>query len=183
MKRLMYFLPLLIAALLGVLAFWGLSGGRDPNAVPSVLISQSVPEINLEAVAGTDTPGLTTADLKTGEIVLVNLFASWCGPCRAEHPILTRMAEQDGVTLIGINYKDQPEAAAAWLEELGNPYVRIGSDFTGRAAIEWGVTGVPETFIIDGTGTILYREAGPVVGDGLARLTEALAQAKQGAGS
>ncbi len=178
MKRLLYFLPLLIAALLGVLSYWGLSGGRDPNAIPSVLISQPVPETNLEPVAGTGSPGLSTADLKTGEIILLNVFASWCGPCRAEHPILTEMAEQDGITLVGINYKDQPEAAAQWLEELGNPYARIGSDLSGRAAIEWGVTGVPETFIIDGAGTILYREAGPVVGDGLRRLTEALEQAQ-----
>jgi len=112
-------------------------------------------------------------------IKLLNVFASWCGPCRAEHPILTRLAEEDGITLIGINYKDKPEAAAQWLEELGNPYVAIGSDYSGRAGIDLGISGVPETFIIDADGIIRHRFAGPVVGDGLRRFTEALNEIRQ----
>lgn len=178
MKRLLYFVPLLVAVALGGFAFWGLNPDRDPNAVPSVLISKPAPELDLPAVAGVGTPGFTTADLKTGEVILVNIFASWCGPCRAEHPVLTRMAENEGITLVGINYKDTAEDAAGWLEELGNPYAHIGADSSGRAAIELGVTGVPETFVVDGDGTILFREAGPVVGDGLNRLTRALEQAR-----
>ncbi|GFE63978.1 DsbE family thiol:disulfide interchange protein [Litoreibacter roseus] len=179
MKRLVFFLPLAIAAIIGGFAIWGLSGDRDPSRIPSVLISQPVPAFDLPPVAGIDTPGLSQADLKgAGEIVLVNAFASWCGPCRAEHPILTRMAEGQGIKVVGLNYKDKPADAAAWLDELGNPYVRIGSDETGRAGIEWGLSGVPETFIVGADGTILYREAGPVVGDGLKRLQRALDAAK-----
>ena len=134
----------------------------------------------MEPVAGTTTPGLSTDDIKGMEgIKLLNVFASWCGPCRAEHPILTRLAEEDGITLIGINYKDKPEAAAQWLEELGNPYVAIGSDYSGRAGIDLGISGVPETFIIDADGIIRHRFAGPVVGDGLRRFTEALNEIRQ----
>lgn len=175
MKRLLFALPLVVALVIGGFAIWGLSGGRDPGAIPSVLISQPVPELEMEPVAGTSTPGLSTADIKGMEgIKLLNVFASWCGPCRAEHPILTRLAQEDGLTLIGINYKDKPEAASAWLEELGNPYEAIGSDYSGRAGIELGISGVPETFIIDADGIIRHRFAGPVVGDGLDRFMEAL---------
>lgn len=181
MKRALYFLPLVVATIVGAFAFWGLSGGRDPGRIPSVLISQEAPQIELAGIAGIETPGLKTEDFATGEVILVNMFASWCGPCRAEHPLLTRLVESEGITLMGINYKDAPEAAAGWLEELGNPYARIGADFDGRAGIEWGLTGVPETFVLDGEGKILYREAGPVVGDGMDRLLEALEQAKGGA--
>jgi cytochrome c biogenesis protein CcmG/thiol:disulfide interchange protein DsbE len=125
-----------------------------------------------------DTPGLSTEDLKGQGLTLVNVFASWCGPCRAEHPILTRMSEQQNLRIVGLNYKDTPENAAAWLEELGNPYARIGADVTGRAGIDWGVTGVPETFIVSNDGIVLHRFPGPVVGDGQRRFQEALDAAK-----
>jgi cytochrome c biogenesis protein CcmG/thiol:disulfide interchange protein DsbE len=161
-----------------------LSGGRDPNEIPSVLISQPVPDFDLPPVEGLATPGLATRDLVgLGEPVLVNVFASWCVPCRAEHPILTAMAERDGLLILGINYKDRPEAARDWLEELGNPYARIGSDFPGRAAIEWGVTGVPETFVIGADGRVVYRFAGPIVGpDATAKIESALAEARAAMG-
>lgn len=182
MKRLIFFLPLAIVAFLGGFFLWGLKDGRDPSAIPSVLISQPVPAFELPPIDGVNSPGLRQADLQgTGKIVLVNVFASWCAPCRAEHPLLTRMVEEQGIVLMGINYKDKPEAAADWLDELGNPYARIGSDESGRASIEWGVTGVPETFVIGPDGTILYREAGPVVGDGMKRLQEAVDAARAGA--
>ncbi|PTX55537.1 cytochrome c biogenesis protein CcmG/thiol:disulfide interchange protein DsbE [Litoreibacter ponti] len=180
MRRLLFALPLVVAIIIGGFAIWGLSGGRDPGAIPSVLISQPVPELALEPVEGVGSPGFTTAELNEIEgIKLLNVFASWCGPCRAEHPILTRIAEEEGVTLIGLNYKDKPEAAAAWLEELGNPYVAVGSDYSGRAGIELGISGVPETFIIDEDGIIRHRMAGPVVGDGRRRFTEILNEVRQ----
>lgn len=180
MKRLFFALPLLVAVIIGGFAIWGLSGGRDPGAIPSALISQHVPDLKMDAVPGTTTPGLSTADIDAMEgIKLLNVFASWCGPCRAEHPVLTRLAKEDGLTLIGINYKDKPEAAAAWLEELGNPYVAIGSDYSGRAGIDLGISGVPETFIIDADGIIRHRFAGPVVGDGLRRFQEALDEVRK----
>ncbi|MEL7216057.1 MAG: DsbE family thiol:disulfide interchange protein [Pseudomonadota bacterium] len=165
MKRLFYALPVLLALGLGVLFVWGLNPNRDPNAVPSVLISQQVPEFDLPAVGGMDVPGLAASDLVgSGELTLLNVFASWCVPCRAEHGVLTSFVEKDGLRLVGLNYKDRAESAAAFLDELGNPYARIGHDFSGRTAIEWGVTGVPETFIISPTGVVLYRFAGPIVG-------------------
>ncbi len=178
MNRLIFALPLVVAALIGAFALWGLSGGRDPNAIPSALISKPVPDFELPPIEGVASPGLKTADLQGQGLTLVNVFASWCGPCRAEHPVLTRLAREEDVRLVAINYKDKPEAAAAWLEELGNPYERIGSDYSGRAGIEWGVTGVPETFIIDANGLVVHRFPGPVVGDGLRRFQEALDQAR-----
>jgi cytochrome c biogenesis protein CcmG/thiol:disulfide interchange protein DsbE len=104
---------------------------------------------------------LKTADLH-GQVALVNVFASWCVPCRVEHPILMRLAEKDGVQIYGINYKDDAVAARRWLDQLGNPFARIGVDGNGRAAIEWGVTGVPETFVIDRDGRVRYRHVGPI---------------------
>lgn len=182
MKRILFFGPLALVAFVLGFAFWGLTSGRDPNAVPSVLISSPVPAFELEGIPGMETPGLSASDLQgTGEVVLVNVFASWCGPCRAEHPLLTRLVEEEGIPLMGINYKDKAKDASAWLEELGNPYTRIGHDLSGRAAIEWGVTGVPETFVIGPEGKILYREAGPVVGGGMNRLMQAIEAAKSGA--
>lgn len=164
--RWLAFAPLLIAAVIGGFFLWGLDPDRDPNAIPSVLISQPAPAFDLEAVAGLDTPGLARADLISNEgPVIVNVFASWCVPCRAEHAVLTSLVEQEGQTLFGINYKDKPEDAVRWLNELGNPYARIGSDLSGRAGIEWGISGVPETFIVAPDGTVLYRYVGPVVGD------------------
>lgn len=181
MKRLLFFVPLALVAFVLGFAFWGLVSDRDPNAIPSVLISKPVPEFDLPAVPGLDMPGLKAADLQgAGELVLVNVFASWCGPCRAEHPLLTQLAEEQNIPLLGINYKNKADEAVAWLDELGNPYARIGYDLSGRGGIEWGVTGVPETFVIGADGTILYREAGPVVGDGMTRLLEAIEAAKTG---
>jgi cytochrome c biogenesis protein CcmG/thiol:disulfide interchange protein DsbE len=126
------------------------------------MIDRPVPDFDLAAVPGLSVPGLATADLAGGEVAMVNFFASWCVPCRAEHRYLTAFAEQTGVPLYGINHRDKPEEAAAWLAELGNPYRRIGAD-PGRAAVEWGVTGVPETFLIDGAGRIRFHHRGPMV--------------------
>ncbi|MEP5758341.1 MAG: DsbE family thiol:disulfide interchange protein [Litoreibacter sp.] len=175
MRRTLAFLPIMIAAVLGGFLYWGLASGRDPSLIPSVLISQPVPAFELPAIEGVDSPGLSQADVQNaGEITVVNVFASWCVPCRAEHKVLTRMQADQGFKLVGINYKDKPANAAKWLDELGNPYAAIGSDESGRSGLEWGISGVPETFIVDAGGVIRHREVGPVIGDGQRRFQEAL---------
>jgi len=182
--RLLLFLPVALVGVLFGFFWWGLDPDRDPNAIPSVLISQPAPNFDLPPIEGTQTPGLSNADLaSTGEPVLLNVFASWCVPCKAEHVVLTRMVEQDGVRLMGVNYKDKPADAAAWLAELGNPYERIGADVAGRVGIEWGISGVPETFVIDADGTVVYRYVGPIVDTGAVdKIKQALeeARARQG---
>ena len=132
----------------------------DPRKVPSPLIGKPVPEFRLLPVQGR-TGGLATADLKR-EVSLVNVFASWCVACRQEHPFLMRLARDKVIPINGINYKDQPEEAAAWLDALGDPHSRTGADIDGRVGIDWGVYGVPETFLIDRNGHIAYKQIGPV---------------------
>lgn len=134
---------------------------EDGNVLPSTLIDKPAPAFALEPLR-TGEPGLATADLADGQVKLVNIWASWCGPCRVEHPQLMAL-QANGITIHGINYKDQPDNAEAFLYELGDPYTRIGADVTGRAGIEWGVYGVPETFVIDGEGRIVYKHVGPIV--------------------
>ena len=164
-RRALIALPLLVALSIGGFFWWGLDPARDPGAIPSVLISKPVPQFDLPPIAGAGVPGLSKATLDEADApVLVNVFASWCVPCRAEHAVLTRLAERDGVRLMGINYKDEPADALAWLSDLGNPYERIGSDLSGRAGIEWGISGVPESFVVDGDGTVVYRQVGPILG-------------------
>ncbi len=163
MRYLLYVLPLVIFLGAGVAFWWALDSGRDPSRLPSALIDQPVPEFDLPPVATVPVPGLATADLvDTGQVTLVNVFASWCVPCKAEHPILVRLTEREGVRLVGINYKDEPEDAARFLDDLGNPYARIGADPEGRASLDWGLTGVPETFVVDAEGKIRYRHVGPI---------------------
>ncbi len=179
MKRIVAFAPLVIALIFGGFFLWGLNPERDPSALPSMLISQPAPAFDLAPVDGLETPGLARSDLiANARPVVVNVFASWCVPCRAEHSVLTGFVERDGIRLFGINYKDKPKDAVRWLSDLGNPYERIGSDITGRAGIEWGISGVPETFIVGPDGTVLYRYVGPVVGEeAVAKFRAALAQA------
>ena len=159
-RRLRYLLPVFVvvalAAALGVQLLTG-----DPSKVPSALIDKPVPEFALPPVQGfEEAGGFATADLGQGEIALVNIFASWCGPCRVEHPLLMALAEAGTVPLYGINYKDKPEDAERWLGRLGNPYTLMGADRDGRTAIDWGVYGVPETFVVDGAGRIRHRHVG-----------------------
>ena len=159
-KRIGYILPVIVFLVIG--AGLGIGLTRDPSTLPSALIDKQVPDFDLPplALGGIDKPGLSSADL-TGRVQLVNVFASWCGPCRVEHPFLMRMA-RDGVVLQGFNYKDNPEDASSFLNELGDPYERIGADRNGRAGIEWGVYGVPETFVIDAEGKIRHKHVGPI---------------------
>ncbi|MET4103305.1 cytochrome c biogenesis protein CcmG/thiol:disulfide interchange protein DsbE [Roseovarius sp. MBR-78] len=148
----------LVAFALMVLFGWGLFRGGDD--LPSALLDKPVPEFALPPVIGRE-ESLSTQDL-IDHVSLVNVFASWCVPCRAEHPLFMELSATAEVPLYGINYKDPPEQARAWLDELGDPYDRIGADINGRAGIEWGVYGVPETFVIAPDGTIVYRHVGPI---------------------
>jgi len=154
----LYLLPVLLFAAVGVFLALGL--GRDPQTLPSVLIDKPAPAFALPPLPGRDERGFSSADLG-GRPMLVNVFASWCVPCRIEHPVLDQLA-REGVTIHAINYKDAPEDALAFLRALGDPFSRIGADRQGRAAIDWGVYGVPETFVIDRDGRIRYRHVGPL---------------------
>jgi cytochrome c biogenesis protein CcmG/thiol:disulfide interchange protein DsbE len=162
MKRLLFLLPLVLFAVLAGYFYAGLK--RDPSEIPSVLIDKPVPEFALPPVAGVDRPGLSSATLK-GDVALVNVFASWCPPCRVEHPLLVRLSREGDVPIYGLNYKDKAEDAKRWLGELGNPYRAIGWDFENRVAIDFGVYGAPETFVVDRKGTIRYRHVGALTPD------------------
>jgi cytochrome c biogenesis protein CcmG/thiol:disulfide interchange protein DsbE len=159
MRRLLYLLPVLAFAAIAVWFAFGLT--RDPSKVPSALIDHPMPAFALSAVPGTSAPPLADATVK-GKVALVNFFASWCVPCRAEHPILMRLAAEKRVAVYGINYKDRGEDAARWLKELGNPFAAIGHDEPGRVGIDWGVYGVPETFVVDREGRIRFKQVGPI---------------------
>jgi len=143
-----------------MVVFLGIGLTMDPRLVPSPLIGKQIPEFSLPPVQGREL-GLKTADLQ-GEVSMVNVFASWCTACRQEHPLLLSLSRQDVVPIHGLNYKDQPDDAAAWLDELGDPYTRTGADRKGMVGIDWGVYGVPETFVVDKQGKIAYKHIGPI---------------------
>ncbi len=168
-RRLLYLIPVVLFGIVASYLLWGLNPERDPRLLPSVMIDKPVPAFELAPIEGMDGPGLKTADLTDGRVTLVNFFASWCVPCRIEHPLLIELVNRDGVRLVGINYKNEAEEARAWLAQLGNPYAQIGADTTGRAGIEWGVYGLPETFIVDKKGRIRYRHVGQLDADALER--------------
>jgi cytochrome c biogenesis protein CcmG/thiol:disulfide interchange protein DsbE len=159
MRRLIYLVPL--AVFIAVAIWFAIGLTRDPSKIPSALIDQPIPAFDLPAVAGVSTPGLSDQTIK-GKVTLVNFFASWCVPCRAEHPILMRLSAEKRVTVLGINYKDRSEDASRWLKELGNPYGAIGHDEPGRVGIDWGVYGVPETFLVDREGRIRFKQVGAI---------------------
>lgn len=156
-KRLLFLVPL--AAFVALAAAFYLGLGRDPTLIPSPLIGRPVPPFTAAALLP-DHPGLSSSDLK-GQVQIVNVFASWCVPCRAEHPLITDLSAQ-GLVVHGLNWKDKPDDARAWLSELGTPYRRVGSDLTGRAGINLGVYGVPETYVIDADGVVRYKYTGPL---------------------
>ena len=157
-RKLLFLLPAALFAVLVVAFAMGL--GRDPSLLPSALINRPAPKFDLPGLY--DPPkGLARRDLGGG-VTLVNFFASWCAPCREEQPALTTLARQPGVTLDGIAYKDNPADARRFLDDLGNPYRFIGVDRDGTTAINFGVYGVPETYVVDRTGHIRYRQVGPL---------------------
>ncbi len=156
--NLKYILP--VALFAGVAAALAVGLTLKPGQIPSVMIDKPVPKFDLPAVMGRPR-GLASAELK-GEVRLVNFFASWCVACRAEHPLLNRLTRDGVVPVYGVNYKDKPEDARAWLDRLGDPYVRSGADLPGRVGIDWGVYGLPETFIVDQRGRIVFKHIGAI---------------------
>lgn len=165
--RVLFLLPVIIFAGLAILFLLRLFAG-DPSRVPSALIGRPAPAMTLppleglRAADGTPVPGLSPEDLK-GRVTIVNVWASWCGPCRLEHPLLVDLAKDESIRMVGINYKDQAENARRFLGALGNPYAAVGVDANGRAAIDWGVYGVPETYIVGPDGAIRHKHIGPLM--------------------
>jgi cytochrome c biogenesis protein CcmG/thiol:disulfide interchange protein DsbE len=156
--RLTGYIPLLVFLVMAV--FLGIGLTMNPRDIPSPLIGKPVPEFSLPAVKGR-TLGLASADLR-GRVSMVNVFASWCVACREEHPLLMELSQKGVVPIHGLNYKDKPDDAQAWLDQLGDPYTRTGADISGRVAIDWGVYGVPETFVIDRDGRIAHKHIGAI---------------------
>lgn len=134
--------------------------GKNISEIPSALIGTKAPALALSPLEGSNLPALTSEAI-TGKLTLVNVFASWCVPCREEHPILKELAKDPRLTVVGINYKDRNDNALRFLGELGNPYSAIGVDPNGKAAIDWGVYGIPESYLVGADGTILYKKVGP----------------------
>jgi cytochrome c biogenesis protein CcmG/thiol:disulfide interchange protein DsbE len=159
MKRLLFIIP--IFGFIVLAGFLGLGLTKDPKALPSQLIDRPLPAFDLPGIEAGG--GLASAGLK-GEPFLLNIWASWCAACPQEHPMLTRIT-QEGVPVYGVAWKDKPQDSRDWLAQYGNPYKRIGSDETGRTAIDLGVTGVPETFIVDARGRVRYKQIGPISPD------------------
>jgi len=165
-SRLIFLLPAMIFVVLAGLFLFQLKWGRNPAEVPSVLINKPVPTFSLAPLEGLmadgkPVPGLSNEDLK-GRVTIVNVWASWCAPCRQEHPLLVELAKDPSIRVVGINQKDNPDNARRFLGTLGNPYAAVGVDPNGRASIDWGVYGVPETFIVGPDGMIRYKHIGPL---------------------
>ncbi len=160
-------------ALLPLLAFSGFAvvaakmlyeqdvNGLDVSAIPSALIGTKAPSLSLPPLEGSNVPALTDAAI-AGKLTIVNVFASWCVPCRQEHPMLKELAKDERLNIVGINYKDRQDNALRFLGELGNPYDAIGIDPNGKSAIDWGVYGIPETYLVGADGTIIYKKVGPI---------------------
>jgi cytochrome c biogenesis protein CcmG/thiol:disulfide interchange protein DsbE len=173
-SRLLMLLPLAVFLALAALFFFRLGSG-DPSRIPSALIGRPAPDTNLAAVPGLNTrdgtrmPGIAAADFK-GAVTLVNVWASWCVPCHDEAPLLETLSADQRIRIVGINYKDQPDNARRFLGRYGNPFVAAGADPNGRASMEWGVYGVPETFIVGRDGKIAYKLVGPITEANLERV-------------
>jgi len=166
LRYLMAALPLLIFAVLALIFWSQLNSGRDVSEIPSALIGTKAPMLAMPPLEGAATPSgepmpaLDDTAVK-GKLTLVNVWASWCVPCRQEHPIILELSKDPRLNVVGINYKDRNENALRFLGELGNPFSAIGVDPNGKAAIDWGVYGIPESFLVAADGTILYKRAGP----------------------
>ena len=160
-RRFIVLVPLLLFLGLAAIFLMQLVSGRDVAEIPSALIGEPAPETNLPPLEGVDLPGLDSQNF-AGKVTLVNVWASWCAPCREEHPLLLALSQDKRFGIAGLNYKDAPENARRFLGSLGNPYAAVGVDQAGRAAIDWGVYGVPETFLIGRDGKILFKHVGPL---------------------
>jgi cytochrome c biogenesis protein CcmG/thiol:disulfide interchange protein DsbE len=172
-RRLVVLLPLILFLALAALFLYRLGAG-DPSRLPSALIGRPVPATDLPPVAGllrdrAPVPGLANEDFM-GAVTLVNVWASWCVPCHDEAPILMKLADDSRLRIVGINYKDQPDNARRFLGRYGNPFAAVGADPNGRASIDWGVYGVPETFVVGRDGRIAFKLVGPITADNLERV-------------
>lgn len=165
-NSLFVFLPLAVFIGLAAIFAFQLASGRDESVIPSALIGKPAPTLSLPAINGLRKNGQPVAGLDPasfkGEVTLLNVFGSWCVPCRVEHPLLMQLAQDKRFRLAGLNYKDKTENALGFLNDLGNPYAMVGADTNGRAAIEWGVYGVPETFLVGRDGIVAYKHVGPL---------------------
>ena len=160
-------IPLLLFLALALIFFKQLNSGVDPNKLPSVLIDKAAPDFPTQPLSGLKKDGAQlpaiSRELVAGRVVLVNVWASWCVPCRAEHPFLTHLAKiRENLLMVGINYKDKNPNALRFLGGLGNPYQAVSIDPTGSASIDWGVYGIPETFILNKSGMIIHKHVGPI---------------------
>jgi len=169
-RRMIVLIPLVAFLALAALFMYRLGAG-DPSRLPSALIGRPAPATNLPPLPGLEldgkpVPGLDSAAFK-GEVTLLNVWASWCGPCRDEAPLLLALAADRRIRIAGINYKDQADNARRFLGRYGNPFAAVGVDGNGRAAIEWGVYGMPETFVVNGRGEIVYKHVGPISSEAL----------------
>ena len=174
MRKLLLALPVVIFAVFAGLAFVGMQR-EDPEGLPSAIAGQQAPKVQLDPLEG-HVP-FAQADLTSGVVKLVNFWASWCAPCRAEHPTLMDFSDR-GIPVYGVNYKDNPAKARAFLAELGNPYTLAGADPQARMALDWGVYGLPETFVLAPDGTVIMRVTGPLTARNLqTRVMPALAEA------
>ncbi|MGH1419529.1 MAG: DsbE family thiol:disulfide interchange protein [Hyphomicrobiaceae bacterium] len=184
-RRYWLLIPVVLFAVVAGMFAYSLQHAK-PNLVPSVLIGKPVPNTAFPSLdglirAGSQVAGFSNTDVATGDVILVNFWASWCAPCVAEHPQLLKLAKEHGVKLYGINYKDAKADALKFLNTLGNPYSVVGTDESGRAAIEWGVYGMPETFVINGEGQIVYKHVGPIMPNDLAnKILPVIKSAKAG---
>ncbi|CAN5721030.1 DsbE family thiol:disulfide interchange protein [soil metagenome] len=160
-RKLLFFVPPVLFVAFAVIAYVALT--TPDTGIASALQGREAPTLAQTAQLRDD-PAPSDAALRAAGVKLVNFWASWCAPCRAEHPFLTDLAEA-GIDVIGVNYKDRPENALGFLAELGDPYSAIGADATGRTGLNWGLYGVPETFVIDGEGRVTHRHAGPITRD------------------
>jgi cytochrome c biogenesis protein CcmG/thiol:disulfide interchange protein DsbE len=160
-RRLLFLLPLMTLALMAGFFTWSLMAGRDPAAIGSVMVGRPAPRLDLPSLEAGQPP-LTDALLKTGKPVLVNFFASWCTPCLAEHPLFMRLKEREGAAIIGIAWKNKRDDATQWLVKLGNPFAAAGLDLAGKAGLDWGLSGVPETYAIDGSRIVRLHFRGPL---------------------
>ncbi|MFM1814560.1 MAG: hypothetical protein RLZ98_1255 [Pseudomonadota bacterium] len=165
-KPVLALLPVAIFAAVAIL-FWIALQKGDPNRLPSTFLGRPAPDVSLPAMegllaGGRPVPGFTTADLRTGRPTVVNFFASWCVPCVQEHPLLMALAERHEARVFGVNYKDPAPGGRRFIGRYGNPYAAVGIDSNGRAAIEWGVYGMPETFVVDGNGIVVFKHVGPL---------------------
>jgi cytochrome c biogenesis protein CcmG/thiol:disulfide interchange protein DsbE len=170
-RRWSLLLPLVVFAALSGLFWFALQGG-DPSTLPSALIGKPVPQFTLPPIDGLErdgegVQGFANSDLATGTPTIVNVWASWCIPCHDEHPLLMALTKEPGLRLFGISYKDDPAAARRFLGRYGDPFQRVGADRNGRVAIDWGVYGVPETYVITGDGKIALRHVGPLTEDAI----------------